>query len=92
VTAGRRIARRGGTIAAIAECPEGHGSDVFDRWMNEATSVEEIFERIRAEFVMEDTRPTSSRERSPGPSVPSLGIASRTGAVVLHDPLAGAGI
>jgi nickel-dependent lactate racemase len=52
VTAGRRIARRGGTIAAIAECPEGHGSDVFDRWMNEATSVEEIFERIRGEFVM----------------------------------------
>jgi nickel-dependent lactate racemase len=52
VTAGRRIARRGGTIAVIAECPEGHGSDVFDRWMNEATSVEEIFEGIRAEFVM----------------------------------------
>jgi nickel-dependent lactate racemase len=52
VTAGRRIARRGGTIAAIAECSEGHGSEVFDRWMNQATSVEEIVERIRAEFVM----------------------------------------
>ena len=52
VTAGRRIVREGGTIAVIAECPEGHGSELFDRWMKEATSVQDIVERIRAKFVM----------------------------------------
>jgi nickel-dependent lactate racemase len=52
VTAGRRIVKRGGTIAAIAECPEGHGSEMFDRWMNEATSLPDIVERLRAKFVM----------------------------------------
>jgi nickel-dependent lactate racemase len=44
--------RKGGTIAVVAECPEGHGSQMFDRWMNEATSVQDIVERIQAEFVM----------------------------------------
>lgn len=52
VAAGRRIVRRGGTIALIAECPEGHGSELFDRWMNEANSLHEIAERLRASFVM----------------------------------------
>ncbi len=52
VAAGRRIVHRGGTIAVIAECPEGHGSELFDRWMNEATSLDEIAERLRAKFVM----------------------------------------
>jgi nickel-dependent lactate racemase len=52
VTAGRRIVRRGGTIAVIAECPEGHGSELFDRWMKEAESVQDVVERIREKFVM----------------------------------------
>ena len=52
VTAGRRIVRRGGTIATLAECSEGHGSEMFDRWMNEATSLPDIVERLRAEFVL----------------------------------------
>lgn len=52
VAAGRRIVRPGGTVAVIAECPEGHGSELFDRWMNEATSLDEIAERLRTKFVM----------------------------------------
>jgi nickel-dependent lactate racemase len=52
VAAGRRIVKRGGAIAVLAECPEGHGSDLFDRWMREAACVQDIVERIRAEFVM----------------------------------------
>jgi nickel-dependent lactate racemase len=52
LAAGRRIVRKGGMIALVAECPEGHGSEIFHRWMNEATSVQEIVERIRENFVM----------------------------------------
>jgi nickel-dependent lactate racemase len=52
LSAGRRVVKEGGAIAVVAECPEGHGSELFDRWMREATSVQDIFERIRARFVM----------------------------------------
>jgi nickel-dependent lactate racemase len=52
VAAARRIVRRGGAIAVIAKCPEGHGSELFDRWMNEATSLQDIVERLREKFVM----------------------------------------
>jgi len=52
LTAGRRIVRKGGKVAVVAECPEGHGSEMFDRWMREAKSVQDIVERIRAQFVM----------------------------------------
>jgi nickel-dependent lactate racemase len=52
VAAGRRIVKRGGAIALLAECPEGHGSDLFDRWMREAASVQDIVSRHRSKFVM----------------------------------------
>jgi len=52
VAAARRIVKRGGAIALLAECPEGHGSELFDRWMKEATSVREIVARHRESFVM----------------------------------------
>lgn len=52
VTAGRRIVKKGGVIVTLAECREGHGSDLFDQWMTEARRVEEIIERLRKEFIM----------------------------------------
>jgi len=52
VAAGRRVLKRGGVIATLAECREGHGSALFDRWMTEAVRPEEIVERIRRKFVM----------------------------------------
>jgi len=52
VTAGRRIVKKDGTIVTLAECREGHGSDLFDRWMTEAKDLEDIFRRIREKFVM----------------------------------------
>jgi nickel-dependent lactate racemase len=52
VAAARRIVKIGGTIALLAECPEGHGSELFDRWMKEAASVQDIVARHRERFVM----------------------------------------
>jgi len=52
VAAGRRVVKKGGAIAVLAECREGHGSDLFDQWMTEAHDISEIFERIRKKFIM----------------------------------------
>ena len=52
VTAGRRVVKKGGVIAVLAECREGHGSDLFDQWMTDAHDISEIFERIRRKFIM----------------------------------------
>ena len=52
VTGARRIVDRGGAIAAIAECREGHGSELFHRWMTEAAGIDDIVERYRRKFVM----------------------------------------
>ena len=52
LSAARKVVRDGGKIFLLAECREGHGSDLFDRWMREAKTPEEIFRRIRERFIM----------------------------------------
>ena len=52
LTVGRRIVRKGGAVALIAECREGHGSDLFDEWMTEADDLDQIYERIKKKFIM----------------------------------------
>jgi nickel-dependent lactate racemase len=52
LSAARRMVKDGGKIVILAECREGHGSNLFDRWMREAQSPEDIFRRIRERFVM----------------------------------------
>ncbi|HDI01663.1 MAG TPA: nickel-dependent lactate racemase [Candidatus Bathyarchaeota archaeon] len=42
----------GGVIVAIAECPEGHGHKVFYEWMTRYKTLEEMEERIKANFVL----------------------------------------
>ena len=44
--------RPGGVIVLAAECREGSGSELFEKWMEEAYSPEEILARIRESFVM----------------------------------------
>lgn len=52
VSAARRLVAEGGDIVVLAECREGHGSELFDRWMTEAKDLEDIFRRIQTKFVM----------------------------------------
>ncbi len=52
LSAARRVARDGGKILLLAECREGHGSELFDQWMREARTPDDIFRRIRERFVM----------------------------------------
>ena len=52
VSAARRLVAEGGDIIVLAECREGHGSELFDRWMTEAKGLDDIFRRIQTKFVM----------------------------------------
>lgn len=47
-----RITRDGGTIILAAECPSGYGEEVFEAWMRERMSPQEIMQRIKSRFVM----------------------------------------
>lgn len=46
----KNAVRDGGTIILIGECPERMGSRVFEQWFNEASSPEELVERISRDF------------------------------------------
>ncbi len=43
--------RQGGVIIWVAECSEGYGNQVFEQWMREATSPDDILERSQHGFV-----------------------------------------
>jgi len=43
--------RQDGVIIWVAECPEGYGNQVFEQWMREATSPDDILERIQHGFI-----------------------------------------
>jgi len=52
IRAARRVVRRGGTIVALAECREGHGSDLAYAWAREARSPKDVVDRLRERYVM----------------------------------------
>jgi len=47
-----RITRDGGTIILVAEAPSGYGEEVFETWMREGHTPEEIMQKIRTNFIM----------------------------------------
>jgi nickel-dependent lactate racemase len=44
--------KRGGVIVLVAECPEGHGNEVFYEWMMKFKSLKEVEKRIKRNFVL----------------------------------------
>lgn len=50
VSAFETIKRRG-VIVLVAECPEGHGNDVFYEWMMKYKSLDQIERNIRRRFI-----------------------------------------
>jgi len=42
----------GGTIILFAECPEGYGQVTFERWIEEASSIDDIINRLKKKFVL----------------------------------------
>jgi len=44
------VVKKGGVIICVAECPEGHGNDVFYEWMRKYVSLKEIEKAIKRHF------------------------------------------
>ena len=47
-----RVVKRGGVIVLVAECPEGHGSQVFYDWMVKFKDVKAVEREIKRRFVL----------------------------------------
>ena len=46
------VVKRGGVIILVAECPEGHGNEVFYDWMTRLTDLKSTEREIKRGFVM----------------------------------------
>jgi nickel-dependent lactate racemase len=46
------IVKKGGVIIFLAECPEGHGNNVFYNWATKFKDVKEVEDEIKKNFVM----------------------------------------
>jgi nickel-dependent lactate racemase len=46
------VVKRGGVIILVAECPEGHGNQVFYDWMARFPDVKSVEKEIKRNFVM----------------------------------------
>jgi nickel-dependent lactate racemase len=44
------VVKRGGTIILVAECPEGHGNEVFYDWMTRLGELKKVEREIRRHF------------------------------------------
>ena len=42
----------GGTIILVAECKEGLGNKIFEKWIEEANSIEDVERRLKKRFVL----------------------------------------
>jgi nickel-dependent lactate racemase len=47
-----RVVKKGGKIILVAECREGHGSDLAYKWAKESKTIDDIFVRIKERFTM----------------------------------------
>ena len=46
----KHAVRDGGIIILLASCTEGYGEEVFERWIKEASSVDDLVTKIKANF------------------------------------------
>ena len=46
------VVRDGGVVIWVAECPEGYGNSIFEQWMRQAGTPEQVLERISRKFIL----------------------------------------
>ncbi|MGD8565434.1 MAG: nickel-dependent lactate racemase [Candidatus Bathyarchaeota archaeon] len=47
-----QVVKRGGVIVVLAECPEGHGNQVFHDWMVDCADLKAVEKRMKRRFVL----------------------------------------
>ena len=52
IETGVKVVEKGGRIIVLAECPEGHGSELFHKWMVEEPDLDVIIRKIRDNFIL----------------------------------------
>ena len=52
VASAMRIVKKAGKIILLAECREGHGSDLAYSWARQAKNADDIIQRLKTKFVM----------------------------------------
>ena len=46
------VVKEGGVIILVAECPEGHGNQVFYKWMKEYKNIENVERKLKRKFLL----------------------------------------
>ena len=46
------VVKEGGVIILVAECLEGHGNEVFYKWMKEYKNIENVERRLKRKFLL----------------------------------------
>ena len=44
--------KKGGVIVLVAECPEGHGNEVFNEWMTKFGDLKRMTKEIKKRFIL----------------------------------------
>ncbi len=47
-----RVVKKGGKVVLIAECRDGHGSEIFHKWMTEEPDLDAVIKRIKKKFIL----------------------------------------
>ena len=47
-----KATKKGGAIVLVADCPGGYGEKIFEEWIEDASSPEDIVRRIKTDFKM----------------------------------------
>ncbi|MBA7516073.1 Lactate racemase [subsurface metagenome] len=47
-----QAAKLGGTIILLAECAEGYGETIFEKWIEEANTPDDIIKRLEKKFIL----------------------------------------
>jgi nickel-dependent lactate racemase len=49
---GLNVVKKGGVIVLAAECPEGHGHEVFHEWMTKFKELKDIEKELKKRFLL----------------------------------------
>jgi len=52
IDSGLNVVKKGGVIVLVAECPEGHGHEVFHEWMTKFKELKDMEKELKKRFIL----------------------------------------